>query len=71
MVLRNTMGQIMGTIKTGVIVFATDDSREGILDARAWLKEKGMTPDQVRLFRHDGMTLIETLRPIEIQKSRP
>ena len=66
-VLRNTMRQDVAAIKTGVVVFATDDSREGVLDARAWLKEKGLTPDQVRLFRLNGQTLVETLRPVEIK----
>lgn len=57
----------MGTIKPGVIVFATDASREGILEARAWLKEKALTPDQVRLFRLNDQTLVETLRPVDIR----
>ena len=51
-------------IKAGVIVFATSDCREGISDARAWLKEKGFKPDEVRLYRHDGQALIETLREV-------
>ena len=51
------------TIKTGVIVFATDDSREGVADARAWLKASGLTPADVRLYQHDGQTLVQTLRP--------
>lgn len=66
-VLRNTMGRNLAVIKTGVVVFATDDSREGVLDARSWLREKGLTPDQVRLFRLNGQTLVEALRPIEIK----
>ena len=49
-------------IKAGVVVFATDDSRAGIEDARAWLKEKGLTPDQVRLYRANGQTLVETIK---------
>lgn len=56
----------MDKIKTGFVVFATDDTRCGILDARAWLKENNMTPDQVRLYRHDGQILVETLKPISI-----
>lgn len=59
----------MGFIKAGVIVFATDDSREGIADARAWLKLKRLTPDKVRLFRMNGQTLVETLVPCEIPQS--
>lgn len=51
-------------IKAGVIVFATSDCREGIADARGWLKEKGLKPDEVRLYRHEGQALIETLRPL-------
>jgi len=65
-VLRNTMEQHMGDIKTSVTVFATDDCRDGAADARAWLKEKGLTPDQVRLFRHNGQVLVETIRPVFI-----
>lgn len=53
-------------IKSGVIVFATGDSREGVADARAWLKEKSLTPQDVRLYRHDGQVLVETLRSVEI-----
>lgn len=65
------MGHNMQEIKTGVVVFATDDTREGILDARSWLKEKKLTPDQVRLYRHQGMTLVETLKPTSIAPSKP
>lgn len=57
----------MGKIKTGFIVFATDASREGVEDARAWLREKKLTPDQVRLYQHDGMTLVQTKVPVEIR----
>jgi hypothetical protein len=68
-VLCNTMGQIMQTIKTGVIVFATDASRDGVIAARSWLKEKALAPDQVRLFNLDGQTLVETLRPTVIPRT--
>lgn len=65
-VLRNTLGQIMATIKTGVVVFATEDTREGIFAAREWLKEKALTKEAVRLYRHDGLVLVETLQPTDI-----
>jgi len=42
-------------IKAGTILFATSDTAEGRADARAWLKEKSLTPQQVRLYRDDGM----------------
>ena len=65
------MGRNMQEIKTGVVVFATDDTREGIMAAREWLKEKKLTPDQVRLYRHQGMTLVETLKPCCIMPIDP
>lgn len=57
----------MDKIKAGVIVFATDDSKDGIQDARAWLKEKAFTPQQVRLYKHEGQTLVETLQAVFIR----
>lgn len=57
------MPQHGNEIKPGFVVFATEDTRDGILDARAWLKEKGLQPDQVRLFRHNGQVLVETIKP--------
>lgn len=56
-------------IKAGTIVFATDDSREGVVDARAWLKEKGLTPDDVHFYQADGMTLIAAKRPLDLKPS--
>jgi len=61
----------MAISKPGVIVFATDDSRAGVNDARAWLREKGLTPDQVRLFKLDGQVLIEAIKPVAIFPSTP
>lgn len=57
----------MDKIKAGVIVFATDDSKDGIQDAREWLKEKAFTPQQVRLYKHEGQTLVETLQAVFIR----
>lgn len=54
-------------IGSGVIVFATDDSKEGAADARAWLKATGLTPKDVRFYQLDGMTLVQTLRSVEIK----
>ena len=56
----------MTEIKQGVVVFATDDTKEGRDDARAWLKAKSLTPDQVRLFRLNDQVLVETLKAVEI-----
>ena len=56
----------MGKIKAGFVVYATDSTRDGVEDARAWLREKRLTPDQVRLYQHDGMTLVQAKVPIDI-----
>lgn len=55
-------------IKAGTIVFATDASAEGVADARKWLRDTGLTPQDVRLYLLDGMTLVQALREIEIKK---
>jgi hypothetical protein len=55
-------------IKAGVIVFASSDCREGVADARAYLAEMKLKPDQVRLYRHDGQVLIQTLKPVSLKK---
>jgi hypothetical protein len=57
------------TVKTGTIVFATDASAEGVADARVWLRESGLTPQDVRLYRLDGMTLVQALRDVEMKKN--
>jgi len=51
-------------IKVGTIIFATLDCKEGLADARAWLVDQKLTPQQVRLYRHDGQVLVDALKPI-------
>ena len=58
-------------IKPGTVVYATGDCREGIEDARAWLREKALTPADVRLYRADGMVLVEAVRGVEISPTAP
>ena len=55
-------------IKIGTIVFATQDCSEGRAEARAWLKEKGLTPAQVRLYAENDMVLVAALVPLNIPK---
>ena len=52
--------------KPGIIVFATDDSAEGAADARQWLRDKKLKPDQVRLFKLNGQVLVEALQSVFI-----
>ena len=61
----------MNKIKAGFVVFATDDTREGIMAAREWLKGSGLTPQDARLYRHNGQTLVELLKPCCIMPIDP
>jgi len=61
-----TLWRKMAEIKTGFVVFATQDTPSGIADAREWLAKKAMKPDHVRLYRMDGQVLVETLKPVLI-----
>jgi hypothetical protein len=63
-----TLGEEMHKIKIGTIIFATSDCKAGIADARAYLAEMKLKPDQVRLYRHDGQVLIQTLKPVALKK---
>ena len=57
----------MAEIKAGTIIFATSACKDGVADARAWLKEKRYTPDEVRLYKNDGMVLVQALKNISIR----
>lgn len=48
-------------IRKGMILLATDDTPEGLKDAKAWLASKKITPQDARLFRDKGQILVEAL----------
>lgn len=56
-----------GRIPTDTVVFATDDSDEGIADARAWLEHHRLTIEDVRLFKREGQCLITSKRELELK----
>ena len=56
-------------IKPGTIVFATWDCPEGRKDAMRWISDHGLTPDQVRLYVHDGMVLVSAKKSLYIHGS--
>jgi len=60
------MGHVMNEIKAGFVVFATDDTREGIMAAREWVKGTNLTPELARLYRHNGQALVELLKPCAV-----
>ena len=56
-------------LPAGMVVFATDDSAEGIADARDEIKRRAFTPDDVRLVKKDGQCLIIAKRPLEPKRT--
>ena len=53
-------------IKPGTIVFATGDCPDGRKDAMRWISEHGLTPDQVRLYVHEGMVMASAKKSLYI-----
>jgi len=49
-------------LEPDTVIFATDDSADGIAAAREWLKAQKFTADDVRLIKRDGQCLIITKR---------
>ena len=52
-------------LPAGMVIYATNDSAEGVQDARVEIKRRGFTPDDVRLVKKDGQCLIIAKRPLE------
>ena len=52
-------------LPAGMVIFATDDSAEGVRDARDEIKRRGFTQDDVRLVKKDGQCLIIAKKPLE------
>lgn len=56
-----------GVIPIDTIVFATDDSDNGVADARAWLQHHRLTIEDVRLFKREGQCLVVSKRELELK----
>lgn len=54
---------------TGFTIYASDDSPEALQEARDWLKEKRLTPDDARLIQTKTDTLVIAKRTPEAWKS--
>jgi len=46
------------------VIFASDASREGVRDAKEYIRRFGLTKDDVSLVQRDGMTLVLAKRDI-------
>jgi len=42
----------------GMVLFASDDSDAGLADARAYIRQRGLTRDDVKLIKRDGQVLV-------------
>lgn len=65
--MSNTIHAGQHKIKCGVVIYCTKDCDEGRQEAKDWLKAKGLTPDQVKLYSSGGMVLAETKAPVYIK----
>jgi hypothetical protein len=52
-------------IRTNTIILATDDSDDGVSDARSFIKAQAYTSDDVRLVRREGQALVIAKRPVD------
>lgn len=48
----------------GPVLFASDDSKEAVEDAKAYIKRFGLTHEDVQLVKHGGQTLVIAKRNI-------
>lgn len=51
-------------LEPDTVCFATDDSPDGLADARAWCKAKGMTADDVRITKREGQLWVVSKRVV-------
>ena len=52
-------------IPTGYVLFATDDSDEGIQDARQWIAKQQFTQEDVKLVKRSNQCLIIAKRAVK------
>ena len=45
-------------LKPGAVMYASDDSEASIADAREYIRQNGLTSEQVKLIRKDGQILV-------------
>lgn len=45
-------------IGEGTVMYASDDSEASITDAREYIRQNGLTSEQVKLIRRDGQILV-------------
>jgi hypothetical protein len=52
-------------IPTNTIILATDDSDDGVSDARSFIKAQAYTGEDVRLVWREGQALVIAKRPVD------
>lgn len=53
-------------LREGTTLWASDTSEQAVTESREWIREKGLTKDDVKLIQKDGQTLIVSKRRVEV-----
>lgn len=53
-------------MREGTTLYASDTSQEAVAEAREWIRERGLTQEDVKLIQKDGMTLVIAKRRVEV-----
>ena len=56
-------------VRTGTILFASDDSDEARTDGQEYLRRFKLTQDDVKFIKRDGQTIIEAKREFELGRT--
>lgn len=54
------------TIQPGTVLYASDDSDASISEAREYIRQHGLTQDDVRLIRKDGSVMVVAKRDVAL-----
>jgi preprotein translocase subunit SecA len=52
-------------MKSGWVLYASDDSAEAVEEAREYIRAHGLTRDDVKLVKRDGQVLVIAERKVE------
>lgn len=53
-----------GSMKAGTVLYASDGSDAALAEARAWIAERRLTREDVKLVKRDGMVLVVAEREV-------
>lgn len=53
-------------VKAGTVLYASDGSDAALAEARAWISERRLTRDDVKLVKRDGQVLVVAEREVRV-----